>query len=164
MGDASSWDRVFSFPATPPPAADTPHLPPAPDRLSDEGTPLAKRQVRFASDRAVAPGLLQPVLEEGQVSKAEEQQKVAARSNALTSGGSLNLSQELVLRDCCFKWKRGVRNKQSVGSSSTMGGSSRCARGFWRTDSQTRTVDSDMRSLMSLEDMSDLCQALPIEA
>ncbi|KAL0051206.1 hypothetical protein WJX82_003759 [Trebouxia sp. C0006] len=125
MGDASSWDRVFSFPATPPPAADTPHLPPAPDRLSDEGTPLAKRQVRFASDRAVAPGLLQPVLEEGQVSKAEEQQKVAARSNALTSGGSLNLSQELVLRDCCFKWKRGVRNKQSVGSSSTMGGSSR---------------------------------------
>jgi len=63
--------------------------------------------VRFASDRAVAPGLLQPVLEEGQVSKAEEQQKVAARSNALTSGGSLNLSQELVLRDCCFKWKRG---------------------------------------------------------
>ncbi len=58
----------------------------------------------------------------------------------------------------------GVRNKQSVGSSSTMGGSSRCVRGFWRTDSQTRTVDSDMRSLMSLEDMSDLCQALPIEA
>jgi len=45
-----------------------------------------------------------------------------------------------------------------------MGGSSRCVRGFWRTDSQTRTVDSDMRSLMSLEDMSDLCQALPIEA
>ncbi len=58
----------------------------------------------------------------------------------------------------------GVRNKQSVGSSSTMGGSSRCVRGFWRTDSQTRTIDSDMRSLMSLEDMSDLCQALPIEA
>jgi len=28
---------VFSFPATPPPAADTPHLPPAPDLLSDEG-------------------------------------------------------------------------------------------------------------------------------
>ncbi|DBB00044.1 TPA: hypothetical protein ACH3X1_013902 [Trebouxia sp. C0004] len=164
MGDASSWEGVFSFPATPPPAADNPHLPPAPGRLFDEWSPLAKRQVHFASDRALAPGLLQPLLEEGQVSKAEERQKVANRSTALTSGESLNLSQELVLRDCCFKWKRGVRNKQSVGSSSTMGGSSRCVRGFWRTDSQTRTVDSDMRSLMSLEDMSDICLALPIEA
>ncbi|DBA71137.1 TPA: PSII 6.1 kDa protein [Trebouxia sp. C0005] len=164
MGDANSWEGVFSFPADPPPAADTPHLP-VPDRLSDEGMPLGKRQVRFASARALAPGLLQPVLEEGQVNKAEERQKIVKRSNALTSRGSLSLSQELVLRDCCFRWKRGVRNKQSAGSSSTMGGSSsRCARGFWRTDSQTRTVDSDMRSLMSLEDMSDLCQALPIEA
>jgi hypothetical protein len=63
--------------------------------------------VRFAEDRALAPGALQPVLEQGQVINAEERQKVANRSNALTSGGSLNLSQELVLRDCCFKWKRG---------------------------------------------------------
>lgn len=36
MGDANSWEGVFSFPADPPPAADTPHLP-VPDRLSDEG-------------------------------------------------------------------------------------------------------------------------------
>lgn len=26
---------------------------------------------------------------------------------ALASGSSLNLNQELIVRDCCFKWKQG---------------------------------------------------------
>lgn len=30
-----------------------------------------------------------------------------AVSSALASDSSLNLSQELVVRDCCFKWKQG---------------------------------------------------------
>ena len=66
-----------------------------------------KRQVRFSpADRALVPGLLPSVAEEVEGSKAEEQQK-GSRTTAVGSEGSLNLSQELVLRDCCFKWKQG---------------------------------------------------------
>lgn len=62
----------------------------------------------------------------------------------------------------------GVRSVRSLANSSTlggsMGGSSRCRRGFWRTDSLTQTCDSDLRSLMSIDEISDLARALPIEA
>ena len=46
----------------------------------------------------------------------------------------------------------------------SVGSSSRCRSGFWRTDSQAQTCDSDLRSLMSIEDFSDLTAAVPIEA
>ena len=69
----------------------------------------------------------------------------------------------------CLLLAAGVRNTLSLGSSSTVGGSSTlggssgcCVRGFWRSDSQTHTADSDGRSMMSLDDMTDLAKALPV--
>ena len=54
----------------------------------------------------------------------------------------------------------GVRNMKNLANSSTVG-SSRCRRGFYRTDSQTHTCDSDLRSLMSIDDINELVRALP---
>ena len=54
---------------------------------------------------------------------------------------------------------------KSLASSSTMGGSSRCRRGFWRTDdSQAQTCDSDLRSLMSIDSVNELVRSQPIQA
>lgn len=36
-----------------------------------------------------------------------DRSKGTAMLSALASGGSLNLNQELAVRDCCFKWKQG---------------------------------------------------------
>lgn len=71
-----------------------------------------KRQVRFSPDKSSPPAPLQPGAEEARTSSSsrkreEDQQKGFGMLAALSSGGSLNLSQELMLRDCCFKWKRG---------------------------------------------------------
>ena len=57
----------------------------------------------------------------------------------------------------------GVKSMRNTANSSALG-SSRCRSGFWRTDSQAQTCDSDLRSLMSVEDMSDFARAFPIEA
>ena len=67
--------------------------------------------MRFSpADRALVPGLLPSVAEEGEGSKPEQQQ-TDGRTAALGSQTSLNMSQELVLRDCCFKWKQGGLTK-----------------------------------------------------
>ena len=58
----------------------------------------------------------------------------------------------------------GVKNTKRLANSSTVGSSSRSRRGFWRTDSQTQTCDSDLRSLISIDDTNELVRALPIEA
>lgn len=59
--------------------------------------------------------------------------------------------------------RTGVKNMRNAANSSTLG-SSRCRSGFWRTESQAQTCDSDLRSLMSVEDMNDFARTLPIEA
>lgn len=67
-----------------------------------------KRRVllsKAATGGAEAPGC---ALEEQRERAEVDRSKGTAMLSALASGGSLNLSQELVLRDCCFKWKQGI--------------------------------------------------------
>ena len=49
-----------------------------------------------------------------------------------------------------------------MANSSTLGGSSHCSRAFRHTDSQTHTV-SDVRSMVSLDDLAELAHNMPIE-
>lgn len=69
-----------------------------------------KRRVLLSSSKAATGGAEAPGgAEEMQRERAEvDRSKDTAMLSALASGGSLNLSQELVLRDCCFKWKQGI--------------------------------------------------------
>ena len=62
-----------------------------------------RRQVRFSSDTTTAQ--LQAVAEEARASAAESDKQMDM--GGLVALGSANLSQELLLRDCCFKWKKG---------------------------------------------------------
>lgn len=74
-----------------------------------------KRQVRLSSKAQGGDeqgggqqGGVQQAGEEVQGGRAEaDVSKGTAMLSALASGSSLNLSQELVVRDCCFKWKQG---------------------------------------------------------
>lgn len=67
-----------------------------------------KRRVRLSCSK-VQGGEEQPACaEEVHRGRAEaDRSKGTAMLSALASGGSLNLSQELAVRDCCFKWKQG---------------------------------------------------------
>ena len=62
-----------------------------------------RRQVRFSSETTIAQ--LQAVAEEASTSTAESDKQMDM--GGLVALGSANLSQELLLRDCCFKWKKG---------------------------------------------------------
>ena len=66
-----------------------------------------RRHVQLSTGKAHGDAQLQSVAEVSD-SKAEAMRsKGTCMLAALASGTSLNLNQELIVRDCCFKWKQG---------------------------------------------------------
>lgn len=70
------------------------------------------------------------------------------------------------MRDVLYLLYAGVRGLASCDETSPITVSSHAGRSFWRSDSRISracTTDSEQRSLMSIDDMSDLMLALPVE-
>ena len=67
-----------------------------------------RQRVLLSSSKTQGRAQQPPCVEEVQTGRAQvDFSKSTAMLSALASGGSLNLNQELVVRDCCFKWKQG---------------------------------------------------------